>query len=563
MRLKQKILASTALLWTVFLIALATFLYFFLPAFYLVGVIIFGIAVYFVLFFLINHFFIKRVEFLNLQFIQHKMSQHLQIDSNNDEITAIASQINKIIDAFHVAEERLARPIPELDTDHMAFFEKELTMHKDRLAQLAHYDNLTALPNRIFFNEMLNKTLSHASRHNKILAILFIDLDHFRQINDALGYKVGNQVLKDMANRFSAVIRNGDIIARLGGDEFIILLNDINNPKFASPIAEKILQECAKPITVADNTFHMTASIGICIFPNDGSTLEDLQKRADLALYKAKQAGGGVYQYYSKEMTLEAHKHIKLNSALRKAIQNKEFILHYQPKFNLITGAITGVEALVRWINPEIGLVNPIQFIPQAEESGVITAIGEWVLEEACRANKAWQDKGLTPITMAVNLAPAQFNHPEFVNVIKNCLSQSGLDPAFLELEISETTMMDAIHIAKEKLEEIKKIGVRVCIDDFGTGNTSISYLKQFPIDVLKIDQSFIKGIPGNQNDLAITSAIIALAHNLGMQVVAEGVETIEQLQFLGEHNCDSVQGYYFSRPLPEQKVVLQLEQTE
>jgi len=441
--------------------------------------------------------------------------------------------------------------------------ENELIIHKEHLIKLTHYDNLTSLPNRVFFNEMLNKTINHASRHKKMMAILFIDLDRFKNINDAFGHPTGNLVLKEIADRLSATLRAGDVIARMGGDEFIILLNDIGHAKFASPVAEKILHSASLPITIGKNEFTLTASIGISVYPDDGTSLEDLQHNADIAMYKAKQAGSGIFQYYSKEMNLKAHEHIQMEVALRKAISNNEFVLYYQSKLNLKDGSIEGVEALVRWKNPDVGLITPSDFIPLAEETGLILQIGEWALREACQTNQAWQTEGYQPICIAVNLSAKQFQHPDIAELVKEILNESGMDPKYLELEITETAVMDDVESAIKKLNDIKKMGVQISVDDFGTGYTSISYLKKFPISGLKIDQSFIKDIPENQNNTAITSAVIALAHTLGMKVVAEGVETAEQLRYLSDNNCDIVQGYYLSRPLPEQKIILQFSKIE
>lgn len=433
---------------------------------------------------------------------------------------------------------------------------------EDHLTRLAHYDSLTSLPNRIFFNEMLNKTFHHAERHKKMMALLFMDLDRFKNINDALGHAAGDEVLKIVAQRFSELLGSGDILAHLGGDEFIILLNDIQHPKEASPIAEKLLAACAAPIQLNDQEFSITTSIGICIYPNDGFSLEDIQRHIDIAMYKAKHAGGGIFQYFSKEMNTEVHQQMQLEMALRKAISNNEFILHYQPLLNLKNGKIHGVEALIRWENPELGLVSPAQFIPLAEENNLIMQIGEWTLKEACRANKAWQEEGYAPIKMAINLSAKQFQHPDIAQIVENVLLETGLNPDYLELEITEAAIMVDVKNAAQKLMELKKMGVHIAIDDFGTGYTSISHLKKFPVDILKIDQNFIKGIPSNHNESAITNAIIALAHSLKMTVVAEGVETAEQLQYLANNHCNIVQGYYLSRPLPEQKIILQLIKT-
>lgn len=435
--------------------------------------------------------------------------------------------------------------------------------HKDHLVNLTYYDSLTALPNRVYFNETLNKTLNHASRHKKIMAVLLIDLDRFRHINDAFGHSTGDLVLMEVAKRFKTTLRAGDVIARMDGDEFIILLSDIEHAKFASFVAEKIVQCTPLPMVVDNHAITLTASIGISVYPTDGNSLEDLQRNAAKAMHQAKEAGSGVFHYFTKAMNLEAHKHIQLEVALKKAISNHEFILHYQPKLNLSDGSIEGVEALIRWDNPEVGLITPSEFIPLAEETGLILKIGEWALREACQTNQAWQTQGYEPITVAVNLSAKQFQHPNIAELVKNILAESGMDPKYLELEITETAVMEDVDAAITKLNDIQKMGVRISIDDFGTGYTSISYLKKFPINTLKIDQSFIKDIPGDANNTAITSAVIALAHTLGMKVVAEGVETAEQLQYLADNACDIVQGYYLSRPLPEQKIVLQLVRKE
>lgn len=547
--------------------------------YYLISFVALGIIFSLLMLWLLRGLIIRRLERLDRDVaeISNKNELSRRVDSSgSDELSSVSTQINKMMDIIQASHEKLEHRVEERTvqlqktnvqlkqeiTERKAV-EKELIIHKEHLIRLAHYDNLTSLPNRVFFNEMLNKSINHASRHKKMLAILFIDLDRFKNINDALGHTIGDLVLKEIANRFSTVLRAGDILARLGGDEFIILLNDINHPKFASPVAEKLLEVCAKPVKVNSYEFYLTTSIGICVYPNDGESLEDLQKNADMAMYKAKKAGGGIYQYFTQEMNLEAHQHIQLESALRKAITNNEFILYYQPKLDLKEGLITGVEALIRWESPELGMVSPGEFIPLAEETGLIMQIGEWALREACKAAKSWQDQKYQPISVSVNLSPKQFRHQDIAHLIKTVLAETKLDAKYLEMEITETAVMDNLEASINKLNDIEKMGVSISIDDFGTGYTSISYLKQFPVKILKIDQSFIKGIPQNQNDLAITSAVIALAHSLGIKVVAEGVETAEQLQYLADNECDMVQGYYLSRPLPEAKLLTQLNKTE
>ncbi|MDR3478762.1 MAG: EAL domain-containing protein [Gammaproteobacteria bacterium] len=554
---------------TIYLAGLDTIHYF------IVSFIVLGIFFSILMMWLLRVIIVKRLEKLDLQVteISARKAISKRVEAKGeDELSHVASAINSLLEIIQNSqsqlEDRVLQRTHELKTanqhlkqeiNERKIIETELINNKEHLVRLAHYDSLTALPNRVFFSEILNKTLNHAQRQHKHLGILFVDLDRFKTINDALGHSIGDEVLKELAKRFEATLRSGDIIARLGGDEFIILLSDIQHPKITSHVAEKILQTCVEPIKVKQHEFVITASIGICIFPNDGTSLEDLQRHADMAMYKAKRAGGGIYQYFTNEMNLEAHEHIKLESALRKAISNNEFVLYFQPKLNLKEETIEGAEALIRWESPELGIITPSKFIPLAEETGLIMQIGEWVLREACKINKSWQNQGYKPISIAVNLSPKQFRHQDITQLVVDILKETGLAAEYLELEITESAMMDNVDNAISKLNEIKDLGVKISIDDFGTGYTSISYLKQFPIHFLKIDQSFIKGIPQNKNDTSITSAVIAMAHNLEMKVIAEGVETLEQVQFLSDHQCDMIQGYFISRPLPEQKFVLQL----
>ncbi len=570
MKLRNKVLFGVGLVWVGFLIlAYTTSKYFLIRSFlqldqvqnnpkfeaatlnYTLSFIILGLISLLLLLWLLRILFLNRLEKLNQEI-------NTQTNSSHDELSSVAKQIEERTNELKITNQQLKQEIAEREQ-----IENELNIHKAHLVRLAHYDDLTSLPNRVFFHEMLNKTIHHASRHKKLMAILFIDIDRFKNINDEFGVAAGDLVLKEIANRFATVLRSGDTLARLGGDEFIILLNDIGHAKFASPVADKLLQACSEPIKIDNQEVMVTISIGICLYPNDGESLEDLQKNADCAMYKAKQSGGGVYQYFTKEMNKEAHKHIQLEAALRKAINNNEFVLYYQPKLNLKDGTMAGVEALIRWENPEFGLISPTEFIPLAEETGLIMQIGEWALREACRANKAWQQQGFEPIAVAVNLSPKQFQHQDIAQLVESVLQEVGLDAKYLELEITETAIMSDVSSTVSKLQRIKEMGVHISVDDFGTGYTSISYLKKFPISLLKIDQSFVKGITYNQNDSAITSAVIALAHSLGMKVIAEGVENAEQLQYLADQECDIVQGYYLSRPLPEQKIILQFSKVE
>jgi diguanylate cyclase (GGDEF)-like protein len=531
------------------------------------------LAVIFSLFmlWLLRYLIISRLEKLDHQVA--KISETNAIDQRvdtggNDELSSVATEINHMLDIIQVSQEQLEHRVEErtlelqktnvqlqAEITERKSIERELIIHKEHLVRLAHYDNLTSLPNRVFFNEILNKAISHASRNEKVLAILFIDLDRFKTINDALGHTVGDLVLKEMSSRFSNLLRSGDILARLGGDEFIVLLNDIGDMKQAAAVAAKVLTSSSQPVVVESHEFFITASIGISVFPNDGRSLEDLQKNADMAMYKSKRNGGGVFHFYSHDMDTAANEHIRLEAALRKGIQNNELILHYQPQLDLKDGKIKRVEALIRWESPELGLVSPGAFIPLAEETGLIMPIGEWALHEACRTAKQWIDQGYEPISVAVNVSPKQFRYQDIASIAKDALTKTGLPPEYLEVEITETAVMDNVENAIEKLKSLREMGIHISVDDFGTGYTSISYLKQYPINTLKIDQAFIKGIPRNQHDVGITTAVIALGHNLGLEIVAEGVETIEQMQFLSEHGCDFIQGYYISRPLPANKI--------
>lgn len=545
--------------------------------YYFINLIILSVLFTLIMLWLLRILIIKRLE--NLASDVTEISKHYELSKRmdtrgNDELSFVALAINKMMSIIQSSHEKLETRVHERTQElqktniqlqneiiERQSIENELINHKEYLVKLAHYDNLTSLPNRVLFNEMLNKAINHANRHHKQLAVLFIDLDRFKKVNDALGHTVGDLLLKEVASRFSSALRAEDMLARLGGDEFIILLNDINHPKFAGPVAEKLLQICAKAVHIDNHELFVTTSIGICIYPNDGTSLEDLQRNADMAMYKAKKHGGNAYRYFTHQMNIEAHEHIKLESALRKALLNNELVLHYQPQYNLSDGTLSGVEALIRWDSPTHGLIDPGRFIPLAEETGLILPIGEWALREACRANKSWQEKGFKKISVAVNISPKQFRHQDIAQLVANVLEETKLAPEYLEIEITETAVMDDITLAITKLNEINAMGVKVAIDDFGTGYTSISNLKLYPVSVLKIDQHFIQGIPNNYNDTAIIVAMIALAHTLHIKVIAEGVETAEQLQYLADNDCDLVQGYYLSRPLPESKLIVQFSE--
>lgn len=490
-------------------------------------------------------------------------------DKGRDEISSVSVGVNKMLDIIQASHEKLENRVKERtvelqksneklqqEINDRKVIEKELLVHKEYLAQLAHYDSLTGLPNRIFFNEMLSKAIQEAGEHKEKFTVMFIDLDRFKNINDALGHLTGDLVLKEVATRFQNILQDS-VLARLGGDEFIVLTK-IHTKELIVKFTQKILDVLNSPLQIKDRELHINASIGIAMYPDDGESLEDLQKTADLAMYKAKQSGGANFQFYTTDMYVQVNENIKIETGLRKAIKNNEFVLYYQPKLCTRTGALVGVEALIRWNSPEYGLISPSKFITLAEDTGLIMQIGAWVMHEACRINKSWQDQGFAPISIAVNISAKQFRHQDIPDLVAQALKDSQLEPRYLELEITESAVMHNRDAVAKKLKDISEMGVKIAVDDFGTGYTSMSYLKEFPVSVLKIDQSFVKGIPENQNDVSITIAVIALAHSLGMKVVAEGVETNEQLQWLADYECDIVQGYFLGRPLPEHKIISQ-----
>lgn len=519
-----------------------------------------------VIFVFLYQYFILRIEVLNKQLNQinsnNPNTTHVSI-TGNDELTSIAILINNLLDNNQIAlfrlKQQLEKKSQELDSTHETMH--QITTEVGKNSQTKWVPNppqnpLTHLPNRAVFNDALNKAMSHAKRHHKICAVLILDLDAFKKIHITLGDDLGNYILNEMSQRLTNTLRTEDLIAHLEGDQFIILLNDIDKPKFASVVAEKLLLACAEPI----KEFFLTASIGISIYPNDGVSLEDMLKNADAALYKAKQSGGNKYQFCTHELDTEAREFIRLESDLRNAIEKNQLILYYQPKLNIKKGSIAGVEALLRWAHPELGILSPAQFISIAEDTGLIMKIGEWALREACKTNKFWQNEGYEHLAVALNLSPKQFQHPDIAKTIETILKETELNPKYLELEINEATVMGNIEIAKNRLDAIKAVGIQLSIDHFGAGYTSVSHLKQFPISAIKIDQNYIKGIPNNPDDSAITNAFIGLAHNLGLEVVAEGVETGEQVQYLTLQNCDMIQGYFLSHPLPADKIVLQFK---
>lgn len=472
----------------------------------------------------------------------------------------IELNVKEMIKKIQQSDSLLKTTEVRVNDSELTIVETELNKEKDPLARFAHYDSLVAMPNRVLFNEILNKSINHAKRHNKILAILIVDAEPLVHFSPDLTQDIGEDAIKELGTRFVNILRTEDIIAKLDGNEFIILLNDIRKSKFASTVAEKLLQVMTPPIDVGYNKLSLKGNIGICVFPNDGQSLEGLIQKAYSALYKSKNLSGSAYQFYTPEIDIEAKEYIRVEKDLRRAIQNNELTLYYQPQLNIKSGNVCGVEALIRWMHPEHGIIYPAKFMEIAEDTGLISQIGEWAIREACRTNKYWQDEGYEHLTVSINLSPRQFNNPNIATVISNILHETNLDPNYLELEINEKTVMDDIDDTAERLNKIKETGVRLCIDHFGIGYTSISQLKKLPVSSIKIDRDYIRGVPNNPDDSAVASAIIALVHNLGLEVIAEGVETAEQVQYLAVQNCDIVQGYFLSYPLPAHKVVQQFK---
>jgi diguanylate cyclase (GGDEF)-like protein/PAS domain S-box-containing protein len=423
-----------------------------------------------------------------------------------------------------------------------------------RIEYLATHDGLTGLPNRVMFSQVLGLAIGSAQRYERKFALLFIDLDRFKIINDTLGHDAGDALLKQMSARLRESLRASDVVARLGGDEFVVLVQEVDEPGEVAAIARKILSGVIEPVVVAGQECRVTASVGICMYPADAQDEQSLMKNADIAMYLAKEEGKNNFQFYSSGIKTRSLDHMALETNLRRALERDEFVLHYQAKLDFGSGAICGVEALLRWHNPELGQVSPAQFIPIAEETGLIVPLGNWVLKTACRQNVAWQREGLAPVCMAVNLSPRQFADPDLVATIAAVLGDTGMAPELLELEITEGMVMHNTGRAVQLLGAIKQLGVRIAIDDFGTGYSSLAQLKRFPIDTLKVDRSFIRDIPGDSEDRAIAQAIIAMGRSLSLTIVAEGVETQEQEAFLRQHCCDQMQGYYFSKPIPPEQ---------
>ncbi len=424
------------------------------------------------------------------------------------------------------------------------------------MSHSAQHDVLTDLPNRVLFNDRLTQAITLAERQGKQLAVMFVDLDHFKMINDSLGHDVGDKLLQSVAGRLAACIRRSDTVSRLGGDEFVVLLSQVEHAEDAAFSARKILRALTAPHNIDNKNLDINVSIGVSTYPSDGQDAEGLINRADNAMYEAKQHGRNNYQFFRREMHARLAERQSLEADLRCALGRNELLLHYQPKINLQTGEITGAEALLRWLHPQRGMVYPAQFVPVAEECGLILPIGQWVLLEACKQARAWSDAGLGVVPMAVNVSAAEFGAKDFLSGVRAVLIATGVAPQNLELELTESVLMRDAEAAVVTLVKLKAMGVQLAIDDFGTGYSSFTYLRRFPSDALKLHQSFVQEITADPGDAKIVSAMINIGRSLKQRVIAEGVETREQLNFLQRHGCSEGQGYYFSRPVMAEQAV-------
>jgi len=429
-----------------------------------------------------------------------------------------------------------------------------------QMSHLAHHDFLTDLPNRMLLNDRLTHAIASARRYHQKLAVLFLDLDGFKHINDSLGHAIGDKLLKAIGERLLAGVRKSDTVSRLGGDEFVVVLSSIEHSEVAALSATKIIAAAIAPYSIDQQDLHVSVSVGISIYPDDGAEAEALIQNADNAMYHAKEHGSNNYRFFQEDMNVQAVRRQALEASLRRALERHEFELHYQPKIDLKSGKITGVEALIRWRHPERGLILPAEFIPIAESCGLIVPIGRWVLAEACTQAREWQSAGLPEIPVAVNISSVEFRDKNFLENLRATLNETGLDPCHLELELTESVLMQHVESTAFVLGELRAMGVHLAVDDFGTGYSSLSYLSQFPINSLKIDKLFVQGITSERDDAPIISAVINMGRSLMQRVIAEGVETREQLAFLQSRGCDEGQGYYFSHPVVAEQFAKMLE---
>ena len=494
---------------------------------------------------------------LNIKIKEHEFFAAMYSDFTETLIVTIFLYIifliiiYSLIQKMRVKEEQYTQ---QLETD-IATKTYEIKKQKDILYDQAHHDALTGLPNRVLFNDRLEHGIEQAKRHKTEIALFFIDLDHFKQINDSLGHPIGDRVLVVVTERLKARIRKEDTLARLGGDEFTIIIEGMEELQDVSHLAQKILEVLTQPIHIEGHTLYISCSIGISFYPQDGKNANNLIKYADAAMYKAKEEGRNNFQFYSSKLTELALERVVMETNLRQALKKNEFILYYQSQVDANSGKLTGLEALIRWQHPTLGLVSPMKFITLAEEIGLIVEIDRWVMKTAMKQMTKWYQKGLEPGVLAINLSMRELRSDDFIQVLQESMGDIGFKPEWLELEITEGQMMINPEEAIIKLTHISHMGIKIVIDDFGTGYSSLAYLKRLPVDKLKIDQSFVKGVPDDKEDVAIVKAIIALAKSLGLELIAEGVETDAQKEFLVEGGCENLQGYYFCEPMSADEI--------
>ncbi len=451
-------------------------------------------------------------------------------------------------------ESHAAPLVAEDGTVSMLAITRDITERKRaeaRLSYLAHYDSLTGMPNRMLFADRLQQAMFDADRHERLVGVVFLDLDRFKNINDSLGHDAGDQMLQEVSARLATVVRKGDTAARLSGDEFTFVLADMGHVDDAARVAQKILEVFAKPFHILGRELFMTASLGITLYPFDDKDVLGLLRNADVAMYRAKELGRNNYQFYTAQMTAKAVEVLALESDLNRALENDELVLHYQPIIDLNSGELLGMEALVRWQHPHRGMVPPLDFIPLAEETGLIVPIGKWVLRTACKQTRLWHDAGLPKLHIAVNFSVRQFRHNHIAAMVGEALEYAGLEAKYLDVELTESILMEQAESSVNTLRDLHAAGICLSIDDFGTGYSSLSYLRRFPINILKIDRSFVNDITTDPDDAAIVVMIIAMARTLGLRTIAEGVEDVEQLNFLREQGCYAAQGYFIARPMP------------
>ncbi|MGD8619870.1 MAG: EAL domain-containing protein [Gammaproteobacteria bacterium] len=488
---------------------------------------------------------------------------------SNDELGTLIGNFNAMLVEIQARDEKLKTHQEELEarvaqrTRELERANVELAASKEQAESVAkrmqfhaHHDSLTGLPNRVLLNDRIKTELAHARREQSMLALLFLDLDRFKIINDSLGHATGDQLLRITSQRIKGCLREGDTVARLGGDEFMVLLPRITSASDAGRIGSKVIESLTEPATCNGHELHITTSIGISIYPFDGTDAETLVKNADISMYRAKELGRNKAVYYTTELNAGSRKQLALETSLRKALERNELKLFYQPKIDITRNVIVGMEALLRWHRTGTGYISPADFIPIAEESGMIMPIGEWVLHTAFRQLREWHAAGFTDLTMAVNLSSVQLSRSGFEQVLESALREAGIKPSFVELEVTENVAMKSMETATATLEKLKEMGVSIAMDDFGTGYSSLGYLRRLPIDTVKIDQSFVREIPDNMEDVLIAQAIIAMAESLNMSLVVEGIETVRQLHFFKQQGCRIVQGYLFSKPVEPGKVL-------